>query len=1053
MKRNPARHRCSSPLPGRQPRRLLMPLVGFLSLLPTGPTRADPVFGHLTLDRADALFIGEGLNEQTGWSVSYAGDFNGDGYDDFLLGAQLNDQGEPDAGKAYLVFGSPARFLGEFDLTQADGRFTGEQAEDYAGATIARAGDVDGDGLEDILVGAWGNDEAGGATGKTYLIHGSTSPPGEVMLETVPSAFTGEGAGDASGYCLCALGDLDGDGYDDFAIGAPNHDTVANNAGRVYILMGGPERPVSTRSLSTADIIIDGAAANDLFGHAIAGGVDLDQDGLPDLAIGAHGSNLNGEDSGAVYVFSGASLTRGGRYAATDAAAVIFGAAPGDQFGYSVTLSPDVDGDHIGDLFVGATRVSDGANWNGAGILVPGAIPLSNLNGSASQGIVFPGDSDNDKAGRVVGTTGDMDGDGLGDLLLAAPYADVDGEEGVGKVALIFGGSSLAGHLLGDTPDLFTGIRDSGLAGFSIAGDGDVDGDGHPDLFIGAAGIGRVYLILTGRYFDDDGDGVTEAAGDCDDEDPATQPGATDIPYDGTDQDCSGSDETDLDGDGYDAVAAGGTDCDDQNPEVSPGAEEIPDGVDQNCNGTIDEGTILGDDDGDGFSPIDGDCDDQDPFVHPGQPELANGVDDDCDGSVDEDLPSTDDDGDGLSEDEGDCDDHDPTIYPGAQELDDPVDHDCDGTALEQAQVQDQDNDGFSTSQGDLDDSDPSIYPGAIELPDGKDNDGDGTIDEGAFDLDGDGFSPAQGDPDDSDPDIYPGSDTPAPQTLQDQDGDGFSTFQGDCDDSNPFVHPGAPETENGLDDNCDGRTDEQTAAYDDDGDGYSELEGDLDDSDPSVHPPAPSQTDPDAEPSGGDETPDPARVDRDGDGYSPDDGDCDDDDPETYPGAPEQLDGIDNDCNLLTDDQTSVSDDDGDGFAEVDGDCDDDSAGISPDAEERCNGHDDDCDGITDEGCATPTPGPGDGGDLATPPPSPLPSPAPDAEPTPPTNTWYGAESDDDTSGRRLFRGLGCGCDTSSVPPGRTTSVPLGLAAIILYIARRRDRLSRSPREPNRWA
>ena len=160
------------------------------------------------------------------------------------------------------------------------------------------------------------------------------------------------------------------------------------------------------------------------------------------------------------------------------------------------------------------------------------------------------------------------------------------------------------------------------------------------------------------------------------------------------------TEDPDLDGDGY-TEAEG--DCDDNHADVHPGAPEVADHVDNDCDGTVDEGTDYYDDDGDGYTEADGDCDDSDVHVHPGATEINNGVDDDCDGHVDNGSPGDDDDhagddddhvaddddvdpyvdqdGDGYSPSQGDCDDHDPHVHPGARELNNGVDDNCDGVA------------------------------------------------------------------------------------------------------------------------------------------------------------------------------------------------------------------------------------------------------------------------------------------------------------------------------------------------------------------------------------
>jgi hypothetical protein len=146
-----------------------------------------------------------------------------------------------------------------------------------------------------------------------------------------------------------------------------------------------------------------------------------------------------------------------------------------------------------------------------------------------------------------------------------------------------------------------------------------------------------------------DGDGYSEAEGDCDDTDPWVHPEAADFWYDGVDGDCDGANDFDQDADGYEAIGYGGDDCVDTNPDIHPGETEVIDGIDQDCDDTLDEETSIFDDDGDGFSEDDGDCDDTDASICPGCPEVNDdGIDQDCDG------------GDTISPDE----------YPGVLEMD-----------------------------------------------------------------------------------------------------------------------------------------------------------------------------------------------------------------------------------------------------------------------------------------------------------------------------------------------------------------------------------------------
>jgi len=476
---------------------------------------------------------------------------------------------------------------------------------------------------------------------------------------------------------------------------------------------------------------------------------------------------------------------------------------------------------------------------------------------------------------------------------------------------------------------------------------------------------------------DVDGDGVENCGGDCDDTDPDTYPDADEI-ADLEDNDCDGTvDEGtvfyDDDGDGYcegplacsDGAQPG--DCDDTEPTVHPGAPEDGgtgtghgNGVDDDCDGLVDEGTLEYDDDGDGYSELDGDCDDADPAAHPAALELCDGADNDCNGVPDDrdlDLDGQIDQACGGD----DCDDLNPYTYLGATEIcGNGADDDCDGTA----DNLDADGDGHLSAfcgGDDCNDSTADAHPGAVEVCDGIDNDCDGLDD----DVDGDGFLTATcGGPDcdDSDPLVNPAETEQCGNGLDDDcngvaddldgDGDGFDHPDcggADCDDSDPAIHPAAAEVcGNGLDDDCTGAADDA----DEDVDGYvaAACSGtDCDDANPFVHPGALEVCD------GVDDDCNGVVDDRDldGDGHVDDacgGDDCEDLDPFTHDGAAEIPDLVDNDCDGDVDEGTVLVDDDGDGLAEVDGDCDDGDAGVHPGAGETCDGVDDDCNGVIDD-------------------------------------------------------------------------------------------------------
>ncbi len=207
-------------------------------LLMTLGTAVYALSPDTSLADVDASFLGEESSDYSGRYVASAGDVNGDGYDDILIGAWGNDEGGDYAGQTYLILGKADGWAMDTDLSTVDASFWGEDDSDKSGGSVASAGDVNGDGYDDILIGAWGNDEEETFAGQTYLILGKASDWAmDTSLSAADASFWGEDADDDSGYSVASAGDVNGDGGDDILIGARYDEDGGTLAGQTYLVL------------------------------------------------------------------------------------------------------------------------------------------------------------------------------------------------------------------------------------------------------------------------------------------------------------------------------------------------------------------------------------------------------------------------------------------------------------------------------------------------------------------------------------------------------------------------------------------------------------------------------------------------------------------------------------------------------------------------------------------------------------------------------------------------------------------------------------------------
>jgi hypothetical protein len=456
--------------------------------------------------------------DQSGRAVSAAGDINGDGIDDLIIGAYRADPSGSDSGSSYVVFGRTGGVVSAINLSTLNGsngfRLDGVASGDRSGRAVSAAGDINGDGIDDLIIGARGANPNGVTNaGSSYVVYGrSGSFASAINLSTLDGSngfrLDGVAAYDYSGFAVSAAGDINGDGIDDLIIGAyyasPNG--VAN-AGSSYVVFGRNAGGfASAIHLSTLDgstgFRLDGVAAENLSGITVSVAGDINGDGIDDLIIGAYRADPNGvNDAGSSYVVFGRS---GGFASAINLATLdgssgfrLDGVAAGDTSGFAASAGGDINGDGIDDLIIGASRADpNGVNDAGSSYVAFGrsgsfapAIDLSTLNGST--GFRLDGVAVSDLSGRAVSTAGDINGDGIDDLIIGAYRADPSGSDS-GSSYVAFGSSgSFASAIHLSTLDGINGFRLDGVAegdfsGRAVSAGGDINGDGIDDLIIGA---------------------------------------------------------------------------------------------------------------------------------------------------------------------------------------------------------------------------------------------------------------------------------------------------------------------------------------------------------------------------------------------------------------------------------------------------------------------------------------------------------------------------------------------------------------------------------------
>lgn len=478
-----------------------------------GYAQFEPETELIDLNGNNGFIInGIAAGDHSGVSVSAAGDVNGDGIDDFIIGAE---SGNSNTGSSYVVFGTAGTITSPINLSNLDGSngFVINSGSIYSGdfgASVSAAGDINGDGFDDIIIGA-PFDHLGGQymNGGSFVIFGSNTPfisPINTGSLNGSNGFAiyGEEDFNYAGHSVSGAGDVNGDGIDDIIISAPGAD---DGAGRGYVVFGtdGPtQHPMSLSDLNGSNgITINMTDDFSPINNPVSAAGDVNGDGIDDIIIGvdrgdSYGNNnagisyvIFGSDEGLPHPFNLYTINRLNGF-------TIHGVAEHDNSGVSVSAAGDVNGDGVDDIIIGAYRADPDDNDEagtsyvvfGSMELPPNPLFLSELNGTT--GFTIHGVAADDNSGVSVSAAGDVNGDGYDDIIIGASKADPNGNNEAGTSYVVFGTDGPMAipinlsDLNGSNGFTIKGVAAGDQSGNSVSAAGDVNDDGIDDIIIGA---------------------------------------------------------------------------------------------------------------------------------------------------------------------------------------------------------------------------------------------------------------------------------------------------------------------------------------------------------------------------------------------------------------------------------------------------------------------------------------------------------------------------------------------------------------------------------------
>ncbi|MCE7915527.1 MAG: hypothetical protein DYH15_12845, partial [Nitrosomonas sp. PRO4] len=497
---------------------------------------AGGIFSLSVLDGTNGFRLDGAEHDRSVSSVSNAGDVNGDGFDDVIIGAPLADPNGDRSGSSYVVFGRASGFDSAINLSSLDGnngfRLDGGAAGDLSGVSVSNAGDVNGDGFDDVIIGAYRASPNGRSSGASYVVFGKASGFDATMdLSTLDGSngfrLDGSAEDNIAGFSVSSAGDVNGDGFDDVFVGSRVRDySIPLTVGHLVFGQASGFSPALNLSSLDGDSGFN-LLAKSFYGsnyapitQSASSAGDINGDGYDDLIIGV---SFSGDSSRGYVVF--------GKATGFDAALSLSSLDGSNGFqltglrdsryesAISVSGAGDINGDGFDDLIVGSATVPRAGSYysyDGVSFVVFGkpagfdaTLDLSHLDGS--NGFRVDAMAEGYHLGSSVSGAGDVNGDGFDDLIIGAPGASPNGDAS-GSSYVVFGkAAGFAATLNLFIPDSVVrldGAAAGDFSGASVSSAGDVNSDGFDDLIVGAPGVDRYgersgssYVVFGSRDF------------------------------------------------------------------------------------------------------------------------------------------------------------------------------------------------------------------------------------------------------------------------------------------------------------------------------------------------------------------------------------------------------------------------------------------------------------------------------------------------------------------------------------------------------------------------